>query len=110
MIKKFGLSALLFIFTFTSVFANELGVDCLILEDENSIVCKYTHVRVDYDKNVTFNWIDPNGNLSRSREMVIPAFHGSVYDYRYKKGRVLGTWTFEVIDQDQKYTTNFTLE
>ena len=87
-----------------------VGVDCLILEDENSIICKYTHERVNVDHNVTFQWIEPNKVISRSREMLIPALHGSVYDYRYIKGRAKGIWTFKVIDEQKEYTTNFTIE
>lgn len=106
--------SLLVIFLFFlpfNIYANSsIGADCLILEDENSIVCKYTHERVDYEKTVTFEWIDPNGELSRSREMSIPAMHGSVYDFRYIKGRSLGIWTFQVIDGEQKHTAKFTLK
>ena len=85
-------------------------VDCLILEDENSIICKYTHQRVNYDKTITFNWIEPDGKISRTRIMSIPAGHGSVYDFRYIKGRTKGIWTFKVIDDSQELKTNFTIE
>jgi len=84
--------------------------DCLILEDENSIICKYIHTRVNYDKNVTFDWIEPNGTISRTRNMLIPAGHGSVYDFRYIKGRTKGTWTFKVTDRDIITKTTFTIE
>ncbi|MEA3512533.1 MAG: hypothetical protein U9R37_02930 [Campylobacterota bacterium] len=94
----------------TPVLANENGVDCLILEDENSIICKYTQERVDYEKVITIEWIEPTNNVTRTRQMTIPAFHGSVYDYRYKSGRTQGTWTFKVIDGEKEYSTNFTIE
>jgi hypothetical protein len=42
--------------------------------------------------------------------MVIPAGHGSIYDYRYIKGRTLGVWTFKAIDESEEYTTSFVLE
>ena len=101
----------LFIFSI-SAFAQENKniVDCLILEDENSIICKYTHQRIDKDHSIMFQWIDPNGNISRTREMTIPAMHGSIYDYRYIKGREKGNWTFKVIDDSKEFTTTFTLE
>jgi hypothetical protein len=102
----------LFIFSVSFLFAQEQesDVDCLILEDENSIVCKYIHTRVDFDKQVLVEWIEPDGTVSRSREMKIPAMHGSIYDYRYIKGRTLGTWSFRVTDGANQYMTNFTLK
>jgi hypothetical protein len=94
----------------SSLFANENKVDCLILEDENSIICKYIQTRVSYEKQVTFEWIEPNGKITRVKELNIPAGHGSVYDYRYIKGRALGLWTFKVTDDTKEYTTTFTIE
>jgi len=86
------------------------NVDCLLLEDENSIICKYTSDRLTHDKNITFHWIDPNGLISRTRDMILPANHGSIYDYRYKSGRLQGTWTFKVIDGTDEYSTNFIIK
>ena len=107
-IKYFILTLLSFTFlTFAQANGN---VDCIILEDEDSIICKYTHTRVDYNKNITVQWIEPNNQITRTREMVIPAHHGSIYDFRYKQGRTKGIWTFKVIDEDKEYTTNFTIE
>lgn len=85
-------------------------VDCLVLKDENSIICKYTHKRINKDVSVRFEWIAPDGSISRQRDMIIPAGHGSVYDYRYIKGRSLGEWTFKVIDETQEYKTTFIIE
>jgi hypothetical protein len=85
-------------------------VDCLILEDENSIICKYSHTRVSEEKNITVQWIEPDGTITRTRNMIIPAFHGSVYDYRYVEGRTKGLWTFKVIDGQEEHTTNFTID
>jgi len=85
-------------------------VDCLILKDENSIICKYTHKRIAQDHNVRFDWIEPNGIISRSRIMNIPAGHGSVYDYRFISGRTKGTWTFKVTDDNNTYETNFEIK
>lgn len=84
--------------------------DCLILEDENSIICKYTHQRNENEKTVLFQWIEPDGTVSRERNMTIPSFHGSIYDYRYIKGRTVGTWTFKVIDENRSFTTTFTIK
>lgn len=89
---------------------NEQGVDCLILEDENSIICKYSHTRVAYDKHIIMQWIEPSGLVTRERELLVPAFHGSIYDYRYIEGRSEGEWTFKVIDNQETFSTTFTLE
>jgi hypothetical protein len=42
--------------------------------------------------------------------MVIPAGHGSVYDFRYLKGRMAGVWSFIVIDNEIKHETTFNIE
>jgi hypothetical protein len=83
--------------------------DCLILKDENSIICKYTSPRQMEDKEVIFEWINPNGETTRKRTMVIPAGHGSVYDFRYISGRLKGTWTFRVFDEQDSVSTTFEL-
>ena len=101
---------LLSIFFTSIVTAQEVGVDCLIVKDENSIICKYTQERSLEDRNIEVNWIDPNGKLSRQRDMVIPAGHGSVYDFRYLKGRMTGVWSFIVIDNEIKHETTFNIE
>jgi len=110
MLKKLMVS-LIISFSFAGFAnANENSVDCLILEDENSIICKYTLMRVDYEKTIQVQWIEPDGTISRQRDMLIPSFHGSIYDYRYIEGRTKGTWTFKVIDEEEQYTTNFDIK
>ncbi|MCD4758049.1 MAG: hypothetical protein K8R39_07250 [Arcobacteraceae bacterium] len=107
--KYFFLSILSFCF-FQFAYAEENNVDCLILEDENSIICKYSFTRIDVEKNVLVQWIEPDNRVTREREILIPANHGSVYDYRYIEGRTKGVWTFKVIDNQKEHTTNFTIE
>ena len=102
---KYSLFALL---SSVSLYAN--NVDCIILEDENSIVCKYTHTRVSHPQDIVVQWIEPDGSITRERDMIIPAHHGSIYDYRYISGRTKGLWHFKVIDDDQEYTTTFVLK
>ena len=87
------------------------NVDCLILEDENSIICKF-EVELNNENNQTLiiNWIDPNGAVSRTREMVIPAGDTSAYDFRYLDGREKGKWDFKIIYNNQEYTTKFELK
>jgi len=94
----------------TLINAEENKADCLILEDENSIICKYTHESSEIEKNITVQWIEPDGVASRIRNMVIPPFHLSVYDYRYLNGRTPGEWTFKVIDNGDEYITSFIIE
>jgi len=107
--KYFFLIIFVFCF-FQSAYGEENNVDCLILKDENSIICKYSLNRLDYEKNILIQWIEPNKTITREREITIPANHGSVYDYRYIQGRTKGVWTFKVIDKNTTYTTNFTIE
>jgi len=95
---------------FTFANAEEKKVDCLILEDENSIICKYSHQRISTEKTIIVKWTEPNGNETRTRDMIIPAFHASIYDYRYIEGRTKGIWTFSVIDSEDEYSTSFTIK
>ena len=101
---------LLFAFFFTVLHAEENKADCLILEDENSIICKYTQTSIDIEKQITIEWIEPNGLTTRIRNMKIPPFHLSVYDYRYLDGRTPGKWTFKVTDNGDEYLTSFIIE
>lgn len=108
-IKFFSLFVLFFsLFQFGN--AQENNVDCLILEDENSIICKYSLYQVGEERNVLIQWIEPDQTITREREMIVPQNHGSIYDYRYIEGRTKGVWTFKVIDEEKEYTTNFTIE
>lgn len=110
MIKKI---LILFITIFSYSFAldeNTKSVDCLILKDEDSIICKYQTIRKKSDENILIHWIDPDGEISRTREMTVPAGHDSIYDFRYIKNRALGVWTFKVISGDESYTTTFELK
>ena len=86
------------------------SVDCLILEDENSIICKYRHERIDEDKEIKVQWINPLGEISRERVLIIPAGHGSIYDFRYISGRLKGIWQFIVTDKEIKLDTNFEIK
>lgn len=85
-------------------------IDCLILEDENSIICKYEQDRSLEDRLIEFIWLDPKGNLSRQREVLLPKGHGSIYDLRYLSGRVKGIWTFKVVDNKKEYITEFEIK
>ena len=91
------------------VVAQEVEVDCLIVKDENSIICKYTQDRSLEDRMVKIHWIDPQGKISRQRDINFPAGHASIYDFRYLEGRISGTWIFKIIDDAKEYKTTFDL-
>lgn len=85
------------------------GADCLILQDENSIICKYFRERVEEDMDVLIKWISPTGEIVRERTLTIPAGHGSIYDFRYIDGVVDGKWQFKVIEGDIETSTTFSI-
>lgn len=87
------------------------NVDCLILEDENSIICKFEVVQdQENEQAVTINWINPNGEISRSRDMMISAGDSSAYDFRYIDGREIGIWNFKIIYKEKEYSTKFEIK
>jgi hypothetical protein len=81
--------------------------DCLIINDENSIVCKYTSPILLEDKELVVEWINPDGESTRKRTKVKPAGHSSVYDFRHLSGRIQGIWMFRVFDDKDIITTTF---
>lgn len=87
------------------------NADCLILEDEKSVICKFEVMRDETkEQQITINWISPTGEISRTREMVIPAGDTSAYDYRYLDGRENGKWDFKIIYAGKEYSTQFELQ
>lgn len=87
------------------------NVDCLILEDENSIVCKFEVIKDSQnEQKIVINWVNPNGEISRTREMLIPAGDSSAYDFRYLDGRESGKWDFKIIYDEKEYSTSFELK
>ena len=106
----------IFFFIVSIVFAETIdekptaSVDCLILEDENSIICKYEHERIEEDKEIMVQWISPTGEISRERALLLPAGHGSIYDFRYIEGRMKGIWQFKVNDNGVDILTTFEIK
>jgi hypothetical protein len=86
------------------------NADCLILEDENSIICKFEVIRDVKEQIIIINWISPTGEISRTREMLIPAGDSSAYDYRYLDGREGGKWNFKILYNQKEYTSQFELK
>ncbi|BAK71325.1 hypothetical protein [Aliarcobacter butzleri] len=87
------------------------NADCLILEDENSIICKFEVIKDSQnEQKIVINWVNPNGEISRTREMLIPAGDSSAYDFRYLDGRESGKWDFKIIYNEKEYSTSFELK
>ena len=86
------------------------NADCLILEDENSIICKFEVIRDVKEQIIIINWISPTGEISRTREMLIPSGDSSAYDYRYLDGREGGKWNFKILYNQKEYTSQFELK
>ena len=87
------------------------NADCLVLEDEKSVICKFEVMRDETkEQQITINWISPTGEISRTREMVIPAGDTSAYDYRYLDGRENGKWDFKIIYSGKEYSTKFEIK
>lgn len=86
-------------------------VECLVLEDENSILCKF-EVIIDpiEDQTISLKWINPNQEITRTRDIVIPAGSSSAYDFRYLDGRESGKWDFKIIYDEKEYSTSFELK
>jgi len=68
---------------------------CVTLNDGiEKIKCTFVTGRKNVDRNVTFYWhsgMHPQDD--RERTLTLPAFHGSVYDYRHLWGRAQGLWS-----------------
>lgn len=87
------------------------NTDCTILEDENSIVCKFELIKdTQNEQEIVITWINPNGEVSRTRNMIIPIGDSSAYDFRYLDGRESGKWDFKVTYKGQDYSTSFELK
>lgn len=87
------------------------NVDCLILEDENSIICKFEIIQdLENEQKIVINWVNPDGEVSRTRDIVVPKGDSSAYDFRYIEGRELGKWDFSIIYRDKEYKTSFELK
>ncbi len=74
---------------------------------DNRIVCTYFSDRSDTPKDTTlkFHWISPKSpEDDRTREVIIPPYYGSAYDYRFIPGRVPGRWVVEVTKKDSNIT------
>jgi hypothetical protein len=73
---------------------------CEVLgEGSKRIQCTFFTSRVNYDRNITFEWKSPSiGKDDRTRMIILNANYGSLYDFRYYYGRSPGEWHVSVKD------------
>jgi len=62
------------------------------------IVCTYSTLNENADREYVVKWFDPNGKESRLKYSILPAGHSSFYDYRFLPGRLAGNWTVTVFE------------
>ena len=97
-----------------SLFAND-AMTCEVVNQDDilKIKCKYKTISKDYDRNVSIAWTSPSAPQDdRFKTVVLPAYHISVYDFRYFDGRADGSWTITATDEEtgQVTTTHFVKE
>lgn len=75
---------------------------CEVSGEESKIVqCTYFCERLAYDRNVTFEWNAPSIlEDGRVRTMLLEAYHGYIYDFRYYYGLEPGIWTVRVRENE----------
>ncbi len=79
-------------------------------DEGDKVTCKLTVKRVNKEREVEFEWKSPNGKDDREREVMLPENHSSIFDVRYKKGRIKGKWEVEAEIDDAEYSTTFTIQ
>lgn len=116
MSRKAVMSVWMF-FAVGSAFAQEPSLTCDVVNDgTEKIQCTFVTPRKNEARETTFYWhSESHPQDDRERIITLPAGHGSVYDYRYLRGRAQGTWTVTVsiTDADGSETEvshHFTLE
>jgi len=84
-----------------SLFATDSLVCNVVNEDEIlKIKCLYKSTRKSYDRNISMAWTSPSTPQDdRFKTILLPAHHGSTYDYRYFDGRADGSWTISATDE-----------
>lgn len=97
---------------FGLVFCSASEVKCNI--ESERIYCTYFSDRSDNasGKEIVFEWISPTSPRDdRVRHYELPAYRGSVYDYRFMPGRQKGVWHVRVTDRDtnESVQTTFTI-
>lgn len=82
-----------------TVFAKEDSLSCKVIDDGiEKIQCTFVTTRKDTARETLFHWhSESHPQDDRERTIMLPANHGSVYDYRYLRGRAQGIWRVTVI-------------
>lgn len=95
--KNIRTGAFSLLFT-AALYAQDTTVSCEILDDGvEKIQCKLVTLRQDVARDAMFVWhSDAFPQDDRERSLTLPANHGSIYDYRYLRGRAQGAWTITV--------------
>jgi len=84
------------------------GLECSV--EKEKIICKLHVKRVNYKRDVSFEWESPNDKDDRKREMSLSANYANIFDSRLKKGRAKGLWEVEVEIDDQEYSSSFNID
>ena len=85
-----------------SLFASD-ALECGVINEGDilKIKCKYKTVSKDYDRNISMAWTSPSTPQDdRFKTVLLPAYHISVYDFRYFDGRADGSWTISATDEE----------
>ncbi|MDX1294866.1 MAG: hypothetical protein R3302_01275 [Sulfurimonadaceae bacterium] len=94
--------------------ASSYKLECSVVEEHDKIIqCTFSSVRLATDRQITFKWkSDTTPQDDRERTFILPAGHGSVYDYRFYYGRAPGLWNVSTVNDngDVLSETSFTLE
>lgn len=94
--------------------ASSYKLECTVIEEHDKIIqCTFSSVRLAADRRITFRWkSETTPQDDRERTFVLPAGHGSVYDYRFYYGRAPGLWNISTVNDSGKTLaeTSFTLE
>ena len=105
--------SLLTLFGFSLLSADALTCEVVNEDDILKIKCKYKTVSKTYDRNISMAWTSPSTPQDdRFKTIVLPAYHISIYDFRYFDGRADGSWTVSATDEEtgQVTTTQFIKE
>jgi len=102
----FRLFTILAFFSFSLLASDALKCEVVNEDDILKIKCKYKTVSKDYDRNISMAWTSPSTPQDdRFKTVVLPAYHISVYDFRYFDGRADGSWTISATDEETGQVT-----
>ena len=83
----------------------------ICLDEDGKITCKLMTKRCNRDRSVEFSWLSPTSPKDdREHAVTLPANHASVFDVRYKEGRVKGKWTVTAEIDDEEVSASFRIQ